>query len=46
MSEGLQQWDFVLAAYVIGVAGTVLLIGWALTAMRRAERRRDKVKQK
>lgn len=46
MSEGLQQWDFVLGAYVIGVVGTVLLIAWALMTMRRAERRRDKVKQK
>lgn len=46
MSEGLQQWDFVLAAYAIGLVGTVLLIGWALMAMRRAEQRRDKVKRK
>ena len=46
MSEGLQQWDFVLAAYGIGIAGTALLIGWAVAAMRRAEKRRDKVRQR
>lgn len=46
MSEGLQQWDFVLAAYVIGVTGTAIMIGWALAAMRAAERRRDKARGK
>ena len=46
MSEGLNQWDFVVAAFVIGVAGTVLMIGWALVAMRRAESRRDKARGK
>ena len=46
MSEGLQQWHFVAAAYVIGVTGTVLMIAWALTAMRRAEKRRDKSRER
>lgn len=46
MSEGLRQWDFVLAAYAIGVTGTVALVGWALAAMRAAERRRDNVRGK
>ena len=46
MREGLQQWDYVLAAVAIGVIGTLLLVGWSLAAMIRAERRRDKVRGK
>lgn len=46
MSEGLNQWDFVVAAYAIGVSGTVLMIGWSLAAMRAAEQRRDKARGK
>lgn len=46
MREGLQQWDYVLAAVAIGVIGTLLLVGWSLVAMTRAERRRDKVRGK
>jgi hypothetical protein len=41
MAEGLDQWQFVIAAYALGAAGTLGLAGWAWTAMRRAERRRD-----
>lgn len=46
MREGLNQWDYVLAAVAIGVIGTLLLVGWSLVAMIRAERRRDKVRGK
>ncbi|WP_225009259.1 MULTISPECIES: hypothetical protein [Novosphingobium] len=46
MHEGLNQWDYVVAALAIGVVGTLLLVGWSLAAMVRAERRRDKVKGK
>ncbi|MBB3858947.1 O-antigen ligase [Novosphingobium hassiacum] len=46
MREGLQQWDYVLAAVAIGVIGTLLLVGWSLVGMARAERRRDKVRGK
>lgn len=46
MREGLQQWDYVLAALAIGVVGTLVLVGWTLVAMVRAERRRDKVRGK
>ena len=46
MREGLHQWDYVLAAVTIGVIGTLLLVGWSLIAMVRAERRRDKVRAK
>lgn len=46
MREHLSQWDFVTAAYVVVGIGMVLLIGWTLAAMHRAERRRDEVKRR
>lgn len=42
MREGLNQWDFVLAAYAVTVLGTLALALWSWLAMRAAERRRDK----
>lgn len=44
MREGLEQWDFVLAALAVGVIGTLLLVGLSLAAMIRAERRRDNIR--
>ena len=41
MREALDQWNFVLAAYAVTVAGTLALVGWSWLAMRLAERRRD-----
>ena len=41
MRETLDPWPFVIAAYAIGVVGTLVLVGWSWLAMRRAERRRD-----
>jgi len=41
MRETLDPWTFVIAAYAIGVIGTLVLLGWAWLTMRRAERRRD-----
>lgn len=41
MGEGLNQWHFVIAAYGVGVVGTLALVGWVWTAMVRAEKRRD-----
>lgn len=41
MHEGLSQWDYVVAAYAVAIGGTLALVGWALAAMHRAERRRD-----
>ena len=41
MREGLDQWDFVLAAYAVTVLGTLALAAWSWLAMRAAERRRD-----
>ena len=46
MREGLAQWDFVIAAYAIGIAGTLAMVAWAWAAMRRAERRRDEARSR
>ena len=40
--EILDQWQFVYAAYAIGVGGTLATIIWSWLAMRRAERRRER----
>jgi hypothetical protein len=42
MREALDAWQFVAAAYAIGVGGVAVLIVWSWVAMRRAERRRDR----
>ena len=34
----MNRWIFVIAAYAIALAGTLLLIAWSYAAMRRAER--------
>jgi hypothetical protein len=39
--EALDQWNYVIAAYALTVAGTLLLVGWSWLAMRAAERRRE-----
>jgi hypothetical protein len=41
MREGLDHWTFVIAAYALGIAATLILVGWSWLAMKRAERRRD-----
>lgn len=46
MRETLDPWTFVAASYVLGVGGTVLMIGWSWLAMRAAERRRDKSRER
>ena len=46
MHEGLSQWDFVAAAYAIGIGGTLALTAWAWAAMRRAEHRRDRARNR
>ncbi len=45
MREALDHWNFVLAAYVIGVGGTLVMVAWSWLAMRKAEARRDKVRE-
>lgn len=42
MRETFDPWTFIWAAYVIGVGGTALMIGWSLWSMRQAERRRER----
>ncbi len=45
MTEGLNHWSFVLAAYAVGVGGTAALVLHSWLAMRRAEARRDKSRE-
>lgn len=45
MREGLDPWPFVIAAYSLGVLGTLALVGWSWLSMRRAERRRDEARK-
>ena len=44
--EALDQWQFVLAAYALGVGATLALVGWSWLAMRRAERRRERTRDR
>lgn len=46
MREALDQWDFVIAAYAITIAGTLALVAWSWLAMRAAERRREEGRRK
>ncbi len=46
MREALDQWDFVLAAYAVGVFGTLAMVGWSWLSMRRAEKRREETRRK
>ncbi len=46
MKEALDQWDYVVAAYAIGVLGTLAMIVWSWAAMRRAEARREQARRK
>lgn len=44
MREMMDPWAFVIAAYVVGVGATLVMVAWSLLSMRRAEKRRDAVK--
>ncbi|MET1754771.1 hypothetical protein ABVV53_04760 [Novosphingobium sp. RD2P27] len=46
MREALDQWTFVLAAYGIGVLGTLGMIAWSWLSMRQAEKRRDESRKR
>ena len=46
MRETLDQWQFVIAVYAIGILGTLALMGWSWLAMKRAEKRRDEARGK
>ena len=43
--ETLDQWQFVYAAYALGIGGTLATVTWSWLAMRRAEKRRDKSRE-
>ncbi len=43
--EALNQWNFVIAAYAVGLGATLGLVVWSWLAMRRAERRRDRSRE-
>jgi hypothetical protein len=45
MREALDEWLFVTAAYAVGIIGTLLMIGWSLYAMHRAEKRRERSRE-
>jgi hypothetical protein len=45
MREALDQWDFVLAAYALGIGGTLATVLWSWLAMKRAEARRDRSRE-
>jgi hypothetical protein len=45
MREALDQWNFVIAAYAIGVIGTLAMVGWSWLSMRAAEARRDRSRE-
>ncbi|WP_202388644.1 hypothetical protein [Pontixanthobacter aquaemixtae] len=46
MREGLDQMDFVIATYAIGIVATLALVIWSVMAMRRAEKRREQARRK
>jgi len=46
MRETLDQWDFVIAAYAVGIVATLALVAWAWWDMKRAERRREEARRK
>lgn len=45
MREALDQWAFVMAAYAIGIAGTLAMVAWSWLGMRAAEKRRDRSRE-
>jgi heme exporter protein D len=46
MREGLDQWEFVILAYAVGLAAMVAMVVWSWMAMRRAETRREKTRER
>jgi hypothetical protein len=46
MREGMSQWDFVIAAYAIGLVALAVLLAWAWRSMRSAEARRDATRRR
>ena len=46
MREALDQWNFVIAAYAVGVIGTLAMVAWSWLTMKRAEARREEARRK
>lgn len=46
MREVLDQWNFVIAAYALGIGGTLAMVAWSWISMRRAEARREEARKK
>lgn len=46
MREALDPWPFVIAAYALGIGGTLALVAWSWWAMRAAERRREEARKR
>ncbi|MGY6635991.1 MAG: hypothetical protein ACXIUO_02545 [Erythrobacter sp.] len=46
MREDLAQWDFVIAAYAIGLVALAALTVWAWRSMTRAEVKRDATRRR
>jgi hypothetical protein len=44
MREILDPWPFIAASYAIGIGATLALVAWSWLSMRRAEKRREKVR--
>jgi hypothetical protein len=42
----VNQWAFVIAAYVVTLGGTGGLLAWAAAAMRRAESRAERLSER
>lgn len=46
MREAADPWFFVYVSFVLGVGSTLAMVGWSWLAMRAAERRRDKSRER
>lgn len=46
MREALDQWNFVIAAYAVGVLGTLATVTWSWLAMKRAEAKRERSRER
>ncbi|HKT85480.1 MAG TPA: hypothetical protein VJQ77_05280 [Novosphingobium sp.] len=44
MREAMEAWNFVIAAYAVGVGASAAMIAWSLLSMKRAEKRRDRAR--
>ena len=46
MPATLDPWMFVYVSYALGIGGTAVMVGWSWLAMRAAEARRDKSRER